>query len=140
MRDKLFEVLNFCKCWYDDKTIDHCVRVAIYARENPCVVNDREMGIYMILALCHDLLEDTDCTLEEIVEVTGYDDIITKSMLLLTQGECETYPEYIARLKASDDKYAYVVKLADMKDHLAKKDTLTDKLREKYWEALPKLL
>ena len=34
----------------------------------------------------------------------------------------------------------YWVKIADMKDHLAQTDTLTDKLKEKYIEALPYLL
>lgn len=35
---------------------------------------------------------------------------------------------------------AYWVKLADMKDHLAQTDTLTDKLKDKYLTALPYLL
>ena len=37
-------------------------------------------------------------------------------------------------------KCAWWVKIADMKDHLAQRDTLTEKLRDKYLEALPHLL
>ena len=52
------------------------------------------------------------------------------------------YIEYIKRIKkwADTRQEAYWVKLADMKDHLAQTETLTDKLKEKYLAALPYLL
>ena len=50
--------------------------------------------------------------------------------------------EYIKNIKENMVLYpeVYWVKIADMKDHLAQTDTLTDKLKEKYIEALPYLL
>lgn len=58
----------------------------------------------------------------------------------LTKEKDETYIEYISRLKVSRSKYSYMVKLTDMKEHLMQKDTLTERLKDKYWEALSYLL
>lgn len=135
------EVLALCKEKHSEKTYLHCIRVAEYAISNPCCINSVDKDIICKIALCHDLLEDTDATIEEISDATGLKvPFLTECLLLLTKTGKEDYLSYIERLKASSNRYAYIVKIADMKDHLNQKETLTDKLRQKYWEALPILL
>lgn len=135
------EVLALCKAKHSEKTYLHCIRVAEYAISNPCCTNSVDKDIICKVALCHDLLEDTDVTIEEISNATGLKvPFLTEYLLLLTKAEKEDYLSYIERLKASSNRVAYIVKIADMKDHLNQKETLTDKLKQKYWEALPILL
>ena len=52
------------------------------------------------------------------------------------------YIPYIQHIRAcaGDWPEAWWVKLADIKDHLAQTDTLTERLRDKYVGALPYLL
>ena len=138
--EKLLNVFNLCRYWYDDETFDHCLRVALYVAENPCVTDGYDKNLCIILAMCHDLLEDTSCKIEEITKIVGDERVVTNVMDLLTRRSDEGYAAYIRRLKYGNDRYAYVIKLADMKDHLNQRETLTDSLRERYWEALPELL
>lgn len=135
------KVISLCVRYYKPKTFEHCLRVANYAVENNCLVTDEQRQIAFIMAMCHDLLEDTQVSIEEICESTGFVDAFVREVMgALTKEKDETYIEYISRLKASHSKYPYIVKLADMKDHLIQKDTLTERLKDKYWEALPYLL
>lgn len=138
--DKLLRVFNLCRGYYDNKTFDHCMRVASYVSDNPCVMSGHEKNLCIMLAMCHDLLEDTNCTIKEIIDVTGDERVIAITMDFLTKRDDEEYTEYIGRLRYGNNKYAYLIKLADMKDHLNQRETLTDSLRERYWEALPELL
>lgn len=135
------KVISLCIRYYKPKTFEHCLRVANYAVENNCLVTDEQRQIAFIMAMCHDLLEDTQVSIEEICEATGFIESFVREVLgALTKEKDETYIEYINRLKASRSKYPYIVKLADMKDHLMQKDTLTERLKDKYWEAIPYLL
>ena len=77
----------------------------------------------------------------EIAEVTELNvNFLTNVLGALTRKKSETYLDYIKRLKQNQSPYPYIVKMADMKDHLSQKDTLTEKLKEKYWNILPELL
>ena len=67
---------------------------------------------------------------EQIADILGYD--LFSSVLLLTKCDTISYHDYILDIVASDDDVAYLVKKADMKDHLTQVDTLSDKLKEKY--------
>lgn len=137
----LYKIIKLCKDNYNKETFEHCVRVAGYAIHNVCLQLDKDMEMTFVFAMCHDLLEDTDVTVKDIVEITGYDtDFVENVLGALTKKKDETYIEYIKRLKSNENMYPYIVKLADMKDHLSQTETLTDKLKEKYWEALPYLL
>lgn len=139
--NRLSKVLKFCCEKYEVKTYLHCIRVANYAIENPILYTEENKENIYILAMFHDLLEDTDTTYEELVNVSGMSEEFLRSQLgALTKNKNESYIDYIKRLKESGYRWAYIVKLADMKDHLMQKETLTDKLKEKYWEALPELL
>lgn len=119
---------------------DHSLRVMIYVMSNTDIPT--EMRDECILtAIAHDLLEDSIVTLEDLPSMPEH---IVDAIMLLTKDKHVHYVEYIRRIVASRGKYygniAYWVKLADMKDHLAQQDTLTDKLKAKYLEALPYLL
>lgn len=140
--DPVKSTISLCSKYYTDKTFKHCVRVAKYAYENPMVVDsDIVRNAIYLIALCHDLLEDTDVTIEEIKDATCLDEkLVVDTMNLLTKRDNETYVEYIKKLRNSKNPCAYIVKIADMKDHLQQTETLTDILKEKYWEALPYLL
>ena len=130
----------YCKAKYTDKTFQHCEMVAFYAVTNPCV-RQEDKDIVFKIAMCHDLLEDTDATIAEICNVTGMRKPFVEDVLgLLTKERDEDYLTYIKRLRGASNPYAYIVKLADMKDHLLRTETLTDKLKVKYWTAMPELL
>lgn len=133
--------VELCRKHYKPETFNHCLRVAYYAVNNICLESiDDKLSAYLV-GLCHDLLEDTDVSLNDILMSTDdYTGLNKMALEALTKNKSETYIEYIRRLKASECHIAYIVKLADMKDHLIQKETLTDKLKEKYWEALPELL
>lgn len=86
----------------------------------------------------HDLKEDTNWS-------GGFSseyEQVEKCLDWLTKPKDMDYIEYIKRIRkwADTRPEAYWVKLADMKDHLAQRETLTDKLKEKYLAALPYLL
>jgi HD superfamily phosphohydrolase YqeK len=59
-----------CSKYYDTKTLQHCLRVAKNAIENVCLRSDDDKQIAFIIALCHDLLEDTNICINTIAEVT----------------------------------------------------------------------
>lgn len=134
-------VIQLCNIHYDNKTFNHCLRVANYVVDNVCLKNDESREIAFVIALCHDLLEDTEVTIKDIAKITGYsEDFLINVLGALTKGKSENYIDYINRLKSNTSIYPYIIKLADMKDHLSQTDTLTDKLKDKYWKALPYLL
>ena len=139
---RISSVLRLCASAYTLETYMHCLRVAEYAANNVVVKDDEDSRETAdILGLCHDLLEDTEVTLEHISEATGYSLGFLGNVLgALTKQSGESYVDYIQRVKSNSSFYTYVVKLADMKDHLTQVNTLTDKLKEKYWKALPYLL
>lgn len=134
-------LLSLCAERYDEKTFQHCLRVAKFAAENVCLESEDEKLTAYQVALAHDLIEDTTTSIEEIAEAMGSSISFVENVLsALTKGKTEKYVDYIIRLKKNTSPYPYIVKLADMKDHLTQTDTLTDKLREKHIEALPYLL
>lgn len=124
------ELLEF---YGTENLIKHSTRVYEYYINNP--ISDSAYG--SVLCLLHDLWEDT--TLPH--DFT--DDIyLLKLMKLITHNKEDSYEDYIQRIKDCAREYpeAYHVKLSDIKDHLMLKDTLTDKLKEKYLGALRILL
>ncbi len=68
-----------------------------------------------IVAILHDLLEDTPWTLADLA-IEGFSPAILRSLDAVTHRKGESYPAYIARVKA--DPVAARVKLADMRDNL----------------------
>lgn len=124
---------------YDEKTLAHAMRVAAYVADSPFVAEENQ-GFTIALAILHDLIEDTAV---ELIDIQSLE--LRHGLIYLTKQEDESYVDYCNRIKQGltegwMGQCAYVVKLADMKDHLSLKDTLTDKLKAKYLEGLAVLL
>lgn len=90
-----------------------------------------------VVALLHDVIEDSDITLE-ILSKYFKDDIIA-ALRVLTKKENDDYVMYIKRVKTN--KLATKVKIKDLEHNrdLTRLDEVTDKDRKrsmKYWEAI----
>lgn len=99
----------------------HAVRVA-----DMCIKHGFD---YMMVGLLHDIIEDTDTTLDELPEDIRID------ISTLTRRSDETYFKYINRIKNYGSNRAITVKLYDIKDHLQQKDTLSKSLENRYLKA-----
>ena len=64
-----------------------------------------------IVALLHDVVEDTDVTLDDL-RAQGFPESVITAIGLMTHTKDMTYAEYVARLK--NDPIARAVKLADL--------------------------
>lgn len=74
------------------------------------ILSERGYGEdYQIAALFHDLLEDTDATEEEILQIGG--ERVLRAVRLLTKKKGYVMADYIAGIRA--DEMALAVKLAD---------------------------
>lgn len=97
----------------------------------------------MVIAMLHDLLEDTECNLTDYIDYYDKNECrILKCIELLSKKEDVQYVDYLRDIKENYENYpeAYWVKLADMKDHLNQKDTLTETLKEKYLNSVAELM
>ena len=130
--------LRTAKQYYNPDTYKHALRVASFVADN-IFIPDSKMDNCITLAIMHDLEEDTNWDKNKCYELDEY---LKESIGLITRKKNVSYIEYIKNIKENMVLYpeVYWVKIADMKDHLAQTDTLTDKLKEKYIEALPYLL
>lgn len=126
---RISKLMLFCNEHYSKKKMAHALRVAAYALEKARENKLNETQAY-IIGLAHDLIEDTDCDQGELGDIIG--DEAFDAVLLLTKADTETYEEYIENILKCRDKMVFLVKQADMKDHMAQVDTLTDKLKNKY--------
>lgn len=128
--------LRMAKKYYKPDTYEHALRVAAYVADNN-MITDEDMDNCISLAIMHDLIEDTSYDQWESIPLA-----LEHGMKNITKRRDEDYIDYIKNIVANKDTCpeAYWVKLADMKDHLAQTETLTDKLKEKYLTALPYLL
>ena len=91
-----------------------------------------------IVALLHDVVEDTDYTLEDL-SAMGFDPVVIEALTLLTHDENVPYMDYVRTIK--DNPVAKAVKLADLQHNsdLSRLDTVDEKAlarREKYLKAL----
>lgn len=95
-----------------------------------------------IVALLHDVVEDTDYTLEDIA-AEGFGQEIVEAVALMTHEDDVPYLDYVAKLK--DNPIARAVKLADLahnsdQSRLGEIDDETEERLEKYKEAIKILL
>lgn len=132
--------MKIAREYYDDNTFYHAMRVADYATNN-ILIPECKRDNCLILAIIHDLLEDTNFEFE-----TNYlskdDYYIYECLELLTKNKDNTYEDYLKNIKEKYDTHpeAYWVKLADMKDHLNQKETLNEKLKDKYINSISELM
>lgn len=85
----------------------------------------------MVVALLHDILEDTECT-GEILRERGISETNIKLIECLTRRQGEKYFDYIKRIQKNE--LCVRIKIADIKDNL--RDGCPDTLRERYMKAL----
>ena len=131
-------MLELCNLYYDEKTFEHAKRVATKAEEITRFLNLSYETYYFVyqLGLAHDLYEDTN-----IKRNTWFDKKFEENLSLLTKEKNENYNKYIEKIHLMtknnpDYMPAYIVKLADIYDHFAQTETLTEKLKEKYVAAI----
>ncbi|MBR3538990.1 MAG: GTP pyrophosphokinase [Eubacterium sp.] len=68
-----------------------------------------------VVALLHDVVEDTDVTMEEL-RAEGFTDTQLRAVQLLTRDKFEPYMDYVARV--AEDPLAKEVKLADLRHNM----------------------
>lgn len=70
-----------------------------------------------IVALLHDVVEDTNISYEDLKEF-GYDEDIILMLTYLTKKKGEYYPDYIDRIISSNNISVLNVKLSDLKHNM----------------------
>lgn len=68
-----------------------------------------------IVALLHDVVEDTDWTFEDLVR-EGFSQNVIEALRLLTHSDGSPYEDYVERL--ASNPLAKVVKIADLADNM----------------------
>lgn len=99
----------------------------------------------MIAAVLHDVVEDTDWTIQKL-EAEGFDEEAITAVKLLTHNKKVPYKKYIETIKTN--KIALKVKLADLEDNLDIKRIAHPKFRDyarvaeylKYYNELKELV
>lgn len=91
-----------------------------------------------IVALLHDVIEDTDYTLDDLIKM-GFGESVIKALSLLTHDDTVEYMDYASAIK--ENPIAKTVKLADLKhnSNLSRFDVIDEKVlarREKYLKAI----
>jgi (p)ppGpp synthase/HD superfamily hydrolase len=98
-----------------------------------------------MVAVLHDTFEDTDLTMEELINLKCPFDVI-QAIDCLTKRKNEKYDDFITRIIQSKNYLALQVKLADIKDNLDPKRVqylsplVQEKLFKKYLPAQQRLL
>lgn len=83
---------------------------------------------YQIAGLFHDLLEDTNTTYEEILEISNSN--VAKIVKLLTKEKGYIMDEYIGAIKQNE--MAKMIKLADRIHNLSETHLASQKFQDKY--------
>ena len=91
-----------------------------------------------IVALLHDLVEDTEYTINDLTSM-GFGKDITNAIALLTHADGVEYMDYVCAIK--ENPIAKAVKLADLKHNsdLSRLDDINEKAlqrKEKYQKAI----
>ena len=133
---------------YGNPYMEHLDRVADRVREMEYDFVDEtsEIELYVATAYLHDIIEDTDCTREDLVAL--FPESVVEAIFRLTREEGMTYAEYIERILsrwlvrrlALAGKIARVVKLADLLDHLAGPTPCPPNFVKRYEKSLYRLI
>ncbi len=91
-----------------------------------------------VIALLHDVVEDTEYTFDDLQKL-GFNDVIIEALKLLTHDDAVPYMEYVKAVQGNET--ARAVKLADLKHNsdLTRLDFVDEKAlvrKEKYEEAI----
>ena len=128
---------------YGNPYFYHLERVANRVRdmEYDMVDETSEINLYITAAYLHDVIEDTDYLIGDIIDKFG--ETIAEADKLLTRGEEETYADYVVGIKKSvylEGKIARVVKMADLLDHLMGPTPCPPNLVKRYEKSLYSLM
>ena len=128
---------------YGNPYFEHLERVANRVRdmEYDMVDETSEINLYITAAYLHDVIEDTDYLIGDIIDKFG--ETIAEAVKLLTRGEEETYADYVIGIKKSvylEGKIARVVKMADLLDHLMGPTPCPPNLVKRYEKSLYSLM
>ena len=131
---------EYCRDKYDEKTFQHASRLIDYLAYDLRVLlmNPEQKYNCLAIAIGHDIIEDTDATIEDIKQYIPEE--VVNAIMLLSKDDNMTYSEYIKDIIDSDNIYAIIVKQADMYDHMSQTATLTPRLKAKYEPIIPKLI
>jgi len=108
--------------WNRDAYVTHPIRVAGYFS-----------GTEKAVAYLHDVVEDTDLTLDDLRRF-GLSDRVVDAVDSVTKREGENYQEFIIRAKGNE--IGRRVKIADIKDNLRDLTDRNKTMRDKYQLAL----
>lgn len=150
MMERTQECITLATQWYSKNKLAHAMRVANYAMQEAKILEYNEESIEQIfqVAILHDILEDTECPENLILKILHYPSTINALKRLTHNKEEDSYEEYIKKLCQEEPvvgdvtalAYAMIIKRADIKDHLMLEETLSDKLKQKYFPIIKYLL
>jgi (p)ppGpp synthase/HD superfamily hydrolase len=128
---------------YGNPYFYHLERVASRVRdmEYNMVDETSEINLYIAVAYLHDVIEDTDCLIGDLIDEFG--ETVAEAVKLLTRDKEETYANYVVGIKNSvflEGKIARVVKLADLFDHLMGPTPCPPHLIKRYEKSLYTLI
>ena len=133
------KLMQIASKWYSDKKLAHCIRVALYAANDPLITDKDVQESLWTIGLLHDILEGTGCTMEEVRQVLTYSEYNALKEITHNKEE-RTYEEHLNDILETNNPIVMTVKRADIKDHLMQKDALTNKQKEKYLPTIKYLL
>lgn len=128
---------------YGNPYFEHLDRVANRVREMEYDMVDEtsEINLYIAAAYLHDVIEDTDYLIGDLIDEFG--ETIAEAVKLLTRDKEETYADYVSGIKKSvflEGKIARVVKMADLLDHLMGPTPCPPNLVKRYEKSLYSLM
>lgn len=132
----IMKSILYAEAHYSDKKLRHALRVAVETYNK----TSDEYGF--VLGLLHDVLEEENASRASLVQfLEKYPGGTSLNYYIkqLTKSKDDSYEEYIDKLAELDIDLVKIVKIVDIKDHLAYKE-ITEKDKEKYFYAFKKLI
>ena len=142
----MYRVFQCAKQHYSEKKWEHAKKVCEYVEQDPryALMSIEQQNFIRAVAIAHDVIEDTKCSWSELQGCIEDENVRRQFYIavdLLTHRKPDySYEEYVAMIVRSKNLFAIMVKQADMKDHLYRRNTLSDKLKRKYEPVIPLLL
>jgi (p)ppGpp synthase/HD superfamily hydrolase len=87
-----------------------------------------------VVGYLHDVIEDTDTTVKDLMEKFG--GAITRDVLMLSKSEGTPYWKYIEDIAEHGSKSARLVKRADLLDHVRKSAAIPASLLKRYTKSM----
>lgn len=140
--DLLYKTLEIVLKLFNGKTDKSGMPYIIHLMKVYEGVNEYEEKI---VALMHDILEDTNVGIEELKEL-GYSDELLDMLSCLTKKKGEYYPDYIDRIINSNNIKVLNIKLSDLRHNMdisrIKNPTVNDyeRVSKRYLPAYNKIL